>query len=249
MSRFTGQTAIVTGAARGIGLAIVERLGAEGAKVLLVDQDREALAAACARLGAAGLTVEPYAGDVCKPKDVGGAIDAAMGHWGRLDILVNNAGVAGRAAPIEEQTVEEMDRVYAINLRGVFLFCAKAIPQMRAQQYGRIVNIASIAGKEGNPNMVPYSATKAAVIALTKSIGKELAESGVVANAITPAVIETSILDQLTRQQVDYMVERIPMKRTGKPEEVAGLAAFLASRDCSFSTGAVFDISGGRATY
>ena len=173
----------------------------------------------------------------------------ALETWGRIDVLVNNAGIGGNVAPIWELPVEEMDRVYRTNLRGVFLFCHEVIPHMMERDYGRIVNIASIAGKEGNPRMVPYSATKAAVIGLTKSVGKELADTGIRVNCVTPAVIQTRILDQLTPAQVDYMLERIPMGRTGEVSEVAALVAWLASKECSFSTGAVFDISGGRATY
>ena len=176
-------------------------------------------------------------------------MERAIDAWGRVDILVNNAGIAGVAAPIWEQSAEEMDRVYRTNLRGVYLFTRAVIPQMLERDYGRIVNIASIAGKEGNPNMVPYSATKAAVIGLTKSVGKELATTGIRVNAVTPAVIMTPILEQLTPEQVEYMLQKIPMGRTGEISEVAALVAWLASPECSFSTGAVFDISGGRATY
>ena len=177
------------------------------------------------------------------------AARSALDAWGRIDILVNNAGIAGRAANIWEQPVEEMDRVYRTNLRGVFVFCAEIIPHMMERDYGRIVNIASIAGKEGNPRMVPYSATKAAVIGLTKSVGKELARTGVRVNCVAPAVVQTLLRDQVPPEQVQYMVERIPMGRTAEISEVAAMVAWLASEECSFSTGAVFDISGGRATY
>ena len=162
---------------------------------------------------------------------------------------MNNAGIGGTNGNIWELDVEELDRVYRTNLRGVFTFCNKTIPIMLENDYGRIVNIASIAGKEGNPRMVPYSATKAAVIGLTKSIGKELAGTGVLANCITPAVVQTRILDEFTPEQVNYMVDRIPVGRTGEISEIAALVSWLASDECSFSTGAVFDISGGRATY
>ena len=172
-----------------------------------------------------------------------------LGKTGQIDILVNNAGIAGRAAPIWEQTEEDWQRMLAINLTSVFHFCRLVAPHMRKRSYGRIVNIASIAGKEGNPNMVPYSAAKAAVIGLTKSVGKELATSGICVNAVTPAVIRTQILEQLTDAQVGYMTERIPMRRTGTPEEVAAVVHFLSSRDCSFVTGQCYDASGGRATY
>ena len=176
-------------------------------------------------------------------------MEAALEAWGRVDVLVNNAGITGVDGNVWELDLEEMDRVYRVNLRGVFAFCRAVIPAMLERDYGRIVNIASIAGKEGNPRMVPYSATKAGVIGLTKSVGKELAKSGVRVNCVTPAVVHTRILDELTPEQVRYMVERIPIGRTGEIAEIAALAAWLASEECSFSTGGVFDISGGRATY
>ena len=166
-----------------------------------------------------------------------------------MDVLVNNAGIIGITGNVWELPADEMDRVYRTNLRAVYLFCRAVIPHMLERDYGRIVNIASIAGKEGNPRMVPYSATKAAVIGLTKSVGKELALTGIRVNCVTPAVIQTRMLDGTTPEQVRYMVERVPMNRLGEVDEVAALAAWLASSECSFSTGAVFDISGGRATY
>ena len=254
MQRFEDRVAIVTGAARGAGAASIGRgvakhLGAEGARILIVDQDGATGEDAAAELAAQGVDVRLEVGDVGDEDVAPRSVDRAMDAWGRVDILVNNAGIAGVAAPIWEQSAEEMDRVYRTNLRGVYLFTRAVIPQMLERDYGRIVNIASIAGKEGNPNMVPYSATKAAVIGLTKSVGKELATTGIRVNAVTPAVIMTPILEQLTPEQVEYMLQKIPMGRTGEISEVAALVAWLASPECSFSTGAVFDISGGRATY
>ena len=249
MSAFTDQVAIVTGGATGIGHAIASRLGGEGARILIVDLDRDEAERAVGEFAASAIDVRIQVGDVADPSVAASSVSQALETWGRIDVLVNNAGIGGNVAPIWELPVEEMDRVYRSNLRGVFLFCHEVIPHMMERDYGRIVNIASIAGKEGNPRMVPYSATKAAVIGLTKSVGKELANTGIRVNCITPAVIQTRILDQLTPAQVDYMLERIPMGRTGEVSEVAALVAWLASKECSFSTGAVFDISGGRATY
>jgi 2-dehydro-3-deoxy-L-rhamnonate dehydrogenase (NAD+) len=246
MFALNGQTAIVTGAAAGIGEAIARRLAAAGAAVAVADLDLAGAAKVAGSLNAESFAVEC---DVSRRDSVAGAIEHVVAKTGQIDILVNNAGIAGRAAPIWEQTEEDWNRMIAINLTSVFHFCRLVAPHMLSRRYGRIVNIASIAGKEGNPNMVPYSATKAAVIALTKSFGKEVATSGICVNAVSPAVIQTRILDQLTPAQVDYMTERIPMRRTGTPEEVAAVVHFLSSPDCSFVTGQCYDASGGRATY
>lgn len=249
MSRFEDQTAIVTGAAEGLGYGIAERLGSEGARVVIVDMNGEAAEQASKSLGERGIAAEMVIGDVGDEDTARRAARIAADRWGRIDILVNNAGIAGHSANVWDLSVEEMDRVYRTNLRGVFSFCHHVIPYMLERDYGRIVNIASIAGKEGNPKAVPYSATKAGVIGLTKSIGKELARTGVRVNCVTPAVVRTRILEQLTQEHIDYMISKIPMGRTGEVSEVAALVAWLSSRECSFSTGAVFDISGGRATY
>jgi 3-oxoacyl-[acyl-carrier protein] reductase len=244
--RFKGRGAIVTGSARGIGRAIADRLASEGAHVLIADIDEAAAISAAAELGPMG---EAFPLDVTSEDSWRAAVLTASNLFGSVDLLVNNAGIAGRSVPTWELTLAEWQQVVAIDLTGVFLGCRTVLPGMIERGYGRIVNIASIAGKEGNPNAAPYSAAKAGVIGLTKSIAKEVATKGVIVNAITPAVIETEILKQLSPQHIDYMVSRIPMGRVGQPHEVATLAAFLCSEDVSFSTGAVFDLSGGRATY
>tara|TARA_Y100000996_G_scaffold394008_1_gene357982 strand:+ start:1475 stop:2224 length:750 start_codon:yes stop_codon:yes gene_type:complete len=249
MANLDNQVAIVTGSATGIGYGISERLACDGAKIILVDFDKNAVAAAANDLSKQGFDVEPIVGDVAEPKTAQDAVNIALSKWNRVDILVNNAGIGGANGNIWELDVEELDRVYSTNLRGVFSFCHESIPEMLKNNYGRIVNIASIAGKEGNPKMVPYSATKAAVIGLTKSVGKELAGTGIVANCITPAVVQTRILEEFTPEVIEYMIGKIPIGRTAEVSEIASLVAWLSSSECSFSTGAVFDISGGRATY
>ncbi len=242
----SGQTGIVTGGATGIGEAIARRLAAAGARIAIADLDMEGAERVAGAIGNGSFAVRA---DVSRAEEVGRAVEEVLKRTGRIDILVNNAGIAGPPAPIWEQTDEQWQRNIAINLTGVFNFCRAAIPHMRTRGYGRIVNIASIAGKEGNPRMVPYSATKAGVIGLTKSLGKEVATEGICVNAVAPAVVHTRILDQLTPEQVAYMTEKIPMRRTGRPEEIAAVVHFLASPDCSFVTGQCYDASGGRATY
>jgi len=246
MFELTGQTAIVTGAAAGIGEAIAQRLTAAGARVAIADIDGDTAKVAADKIGSGAF---PVALDVTRPEQVEAAIARVLRTAGSLEILVNNAGIAGKAAPIWEQSDSDWLRVMDLNINAPFYMCRAILPHMRAKGYGRIVNIASIAGKEGNPNMVAYSASKAAIIGLTKSIAKEVATEGICINAVAPAVIRTKILEQITPAQVDYMVQRIPMKRTGQPEEVAAVVHFLASRDCSFVTGQCYDVSGGRATY
>jgi 2-dehydro-3-deoxy-L-rhamnonate dehydrogenase (NAD+) len=243
-----GKTAIVTGAARGIGLATARRLLASGARCSLWDIDQEALAAAEKALDAPA-RVQTIAVDITDEPRVNAATDAARTHFGGIDILVNNAGIAGVSRRLWECSPAEWRAVLDLDLFAVFLCCRAVVPLMLARNSGRIVNVASIAGKEGNPNASHYSAAKAGVIALTKSLGKELAQTGVRVNCVTPAVIETEILRQVSPEHIAYMLSKIPLGRPGTAEEVAALIAWLCSDECSFSTGAVFDISGGRATY
>jgi 3-oxoacyl-[acyl-carrier protein] reductase len=233
---FTGRTALVTGGASGIGRATAERLRAGGAEVAVFDRE----------------PVEGYVsitGDIASSADAGAAVAKTEKELGRIDILVNSAGIPGESLRTIDVTDEEWRRVFAINADGSFYMCRAVLPGMIERGYGRIVLLSSIAGKEGNPMAAAYSASKAAVIALTKAIGKDVAGSGVLVNCIAPAVIATPILAGLSQQHVDYMVERIPLGRVGRAEEVANLIAFLASEEMSFSTGATFDISGGRAVY
>ncbi len=244
--KMQGKRAAVTGGAQGIGYAIAAKLLSQGAQVALWDWDEVLMAEAAAALGdgARGVAV-----DVTDPDSIAAAVSESQAAAGGIDILVNNAGIAGVNATVWDYPLDEWRRVIEIDLNGVFYCCRAVAPVMMAQDYGRIVNIASIAGKEGNPNASAYSAAKAGVIALTKSLGKELAETGVRVNCVTPAAARTRIFDQITQEHIDYMLSKIPMGRFVKVEEIAGLVAWLASEDCAFSTGAVFDISGGRATY
>jgi 2-dehydro-3-deoxy-L-rhamnonate dehydrogenase (NAD+) len=243
-----GRSAIVTGGARGIGYSIAERLLASGASCSLWDRDSAALESASKSLSAKG-KVHTCAVSLDQPESVAAAAEQTVKALGAVDILVNNAGIAGATKKTWELAPREWMAVIETNLFGVFLCCHAIVPHMIERKYGRIVNIASIAGKEGNPNASHYSAAKAGVIALTKSLGKELATSGILVNCITPAVIQTDILKQVTQQHIDYMLSKIPMGRFGKTDEAAAMVAWLCSEDCSFSTGAVFDLSGGRATY
>ncbi len=246
--KFKDKVALITGAYQGLGKGIAKRLGAQGCKLILVDID-ERVKDTEKEFNNANIDAISVIGDVSEESTANSAVEKGVSKYNKIDILVNNAGIGGINKPLWDLPVDELDRVYAINLRGVFIFCKSVIPLMLKNKYGRIVNIASIAGKEGNPNAVPYSATKSAVIGLTKSLGKELAKTEIRVNCVTPAVVKTSILDEFTEEHINYMLEKIPIGRTGKIEEVANMVAWIASEECSFSTGAVFDISGGRATY
>ena len=241
-----GRVAVVTGGARGIGLAVAQRAAESGAQLALWDMDKAALAEAAAGLPG---RVTTHALDLTDEAAVQEAAAATQAAHGRIDILVNNAGITGGNAPTWKLPAAEWRRVVEVNLVAPFLVCSAIVPGMVAAGYGRIVNIASVAGKEGNPNASHYSASKAGLIALTKSLGKELAQSGVLANCVTPAAAKTDIFNQMSEAQIAYMLSKIPMGRFVAVTEIAALVAWLMSEDCSFSTGGVFDITGGRATY
>ncbi len=243
--RLDGQVALVTGGGRGIGAGIARRLHAAGARIAVFDRDH-----AMAQAVAEELEGLPLVGDVCSQDQVDGAVDLAERKLGPLSILVNNAGITGRTDLSWNLDVDEVRAVFEVNLIGPFLFCKAVVPRLLERGYGRIVNVGSIAGKEGNPTLMPYSASKAAVIALSKSLAKELAGKGdITVNAISPAVIRTAILDGVAPGTVEYMISKIPMGRTGTIDEVAALVHYLVSPEASFTTGQCYDISGGRATY
>ncbi len=240
-----GRVALVTGAGRGIGAGIARRLHAAGARIAVFDCDGPSAQATSRELDGLALV-----GDVCSEDQVAAAIDQAEAKLGHVSILVNNAGITGRTDQSWKLEADEVRRVFEINLMGPFIFCKALVPRLLARGYGRIVNVASIAGKEGNPTLLPYSASKAALIALTKSLAKELAGKGdITVNAISPAVIKTAILDGVAPSTVEYMISKIPLGRTGTVDEVAALVHYLASSEASFTTGQCYDISGGRATY
>ncbi|WP_426017559.1 SDR family NAD(P)-dependent oxidoreductase [Brevundimonas sp. DWR2-3-1b1] len=243
--RFTGRTAVVTGGASGLGKASAARIIAEGGQVSLWDLNADALAAAAVEIGAQHFV----ALDVSDADAVAAAASEAIQTLGRIDILIASAGITGATVPVHEFPIDSWKRVVDINLNGVF-YCSRAIvPFMLENGYGRIVNVASVAGKEGNPNASAYSASKAGVIGFTKSLGKELAGKGVIANALTPATFESPILAQMPQSQVDYMRSKIPMGRLGEVDESAAMVCFMASEECSFTTASTFDTSGGRTTY
>ena len=244
--RFKHRVAVITGGASGVGLEVGKRIAAEGGKVSLWDRDAATLAKAAALIGADTHTQQVDVTDAAK---LVSAADALYGKFGRIDVLVASAGITGPTARLWEYPVDEWRRVIDIDLNGIFNSCRAIVPQMLKHDYGRIVNISSVAGKEGNPNASAYSTAKAGVIGLTKSLGKELASSGIRVNCVTPATFKSPILDQLPQSQIDYMKAKIPMGRLGEAEEVAALICWLASEECSFSTAATFDISGGRTTY
>jgi 3-oxoacyl-[acyl-carrier protein] reductase len=239
-----GRQAVVTGGASGLGYAIAERLNASGAKVVIWDRDEKAGRAAAATLPGHFVMV-----DVSDLAAVTRAVPATLEGVAAIDILVNNAGITGPNVKLWDYPAEAWKEVFAVNLDGVFNCCRAVVPHMRGRNYGRIVNIASVAGKDGNPNASAYSASKAAVIALTKSLGKELADTDIRVNCVTPAAVRTPLFAQMTQSHIDYMLSKIPMGRFGEPQEIAALVTWLSTQECSFSTGAVFDLSGGRSTY
>lgn len=245
----TGKIAIVTGAGQGIGKAISLRLANAGADVAILDLNLQSAETVAKEIETMGRHAIPIQVDVSKFENVNAAVRRTLTEFGRIDILVNNAGIAGRTLPLTDLDESDWDEVIGVNLSGVFLCCKAVIGTMIAQNYGRIVNIASIAGKEGNPTMIPYSVSKAGVICLTKALAKEVTDYNIRVNAVSPAVIETPIMDGMAQSTIDYMVSKIPLGRIGKPEEVAAVVNFLASDEASFVTGQCYDVSGGRATY
>ena len=243
--RFAGRTAVITGGASGLGLLTAERIVQEGGKVSLWDINAAALNVAAQKVGGA----HTHKVHVGRHPDVADAAQKSLEALGKIDVLVNCAGITGATVPVQDFPVDNWLQVMDVNLNGIFYCCREIVPAMLAQGYGRIINIASVAGKEGNPKASAYSASKAGVIGLTKSLGKELADTGIRVNCVTPAAVKTPLFTQMTQQQIDWMLSKIPIGRFGEIDEVASLVLWLASDECSFSTGGVFDISGGRATY
>jgi len=248
--RFSNQVVVVTGGSRGIGFGISKRLGQEGAKVVIMDQNKEQLLQSEKDLQAEGIKCMTYQVDVSNFSQVQDSIKRVLDKFGQVDVLVQSAGITGKTGiKSHEVDFNDFQRVNEVNVNGMFHFCKSVLPPMLQRNYGRIVNIASVAGKEGNAGMLAYSASKAAVISMTKVIGKEYAETGITCNAIAPAVIRTAMVAALPEAQVKYMTDKIPMKRTGEIEEITALACFVASTECSFTTAFCFDATGGRSTY
>ena len=244
-----GRHAVITGGASGIGFAIAQRMLASGGSVTLWDRDEAALITATASLGSVlPGAVHAVLVDVTNQASVQSAVQQTL-KFGNIDILVNSAGITGPNVKLWDYPLADWEQVMAINLNGVFLCCREVVPHMRTRNYGRVVNMASVAGKDGNPNASAYSASKAAVIALTKSLGKEMADTDVRVNCVTPAAVKTAMFDQMTPEHIAFMLSKIPMARFGTVEEIAAMVTWLSTEECSFSTGAVFDLSGGRSTY
>jgi NAD(P)-dependent dehydrogenase (short-subunit alcohol dehydrogenase family) len=245
-----GRHAVITGGATGLGFAIAQRMLASGARVTLWDRDVPGMAAAAEQLKKElpGAVVNTVQVDVASHDSVVKATTQTTALAG-VDVLVNSAGITGPNTKVWDYPIEDWKQVFEVNVHGLFYCCREISAHMKARNYGRIVNIASVAGKDGNPNASAYSASKAAVIGLTKSLGKELADTGVRVNCVTPAAVKTAIFDQMSPEHIQFMLSKIPMARFGEPEEVAAMVTWLSTEDCSFSTGAVFDLSGGRATY
>ncbi|MEY4883103.1 MAG: hypothetical protein RIS34_957 [Pseudomonadota bacterium] len=241
-----GRHAVITGGATGLGYATAQRMLASNARVTLWDRDGDALVRATRELGAKAMGVTV---DVANHASVVAAVRLTLAQTPAIDVLVNSAGITGPNLRLWDYPVDDWAQVMQVNLNGLFYCCREVVPLMRARNYGRIVNIASVAGKEGNPNASAYSASKAGVIALTKSLGKELADTGIRVNCVTPAAVKTAIFDQMKPEFIQFMLSKIPMGRFGTPDEVASMVTWLCTEDCSFSTGAVFDLSGGRSTY
>jgi len=249
MSSNHNRVAIVTGGARGIGFATALELARQGAAVVIADLDKAAAERAAADLRQAGHHALPLQLDVARRDSIRQVVEATLKEFARIDVLINNAAIAGRVAPIAEVTDKDWDDVMAIDLKSVYMFCQAVLPAMTQQRSGTIVNVASIAGKEGTPNLIPYTVAKAGVIALTKALAKEVVGSGIRVNAVAPAPIETDLLKSWPPEKVADMKNRVPMGRLGRPEEVANVICFLASDKSSFVTGQCYDVSGGRATY
>lgn len=250
MKRFENQVAIISGGADGLGKGIAQRLASEGGKVALFDINKSLLEKTVSEFESNGFTVESYVADISSESSVQNAVQHVEDNFGRIDIMINSAGIVGpTSTKITDYPVEEYDKIYGINLRGAFLMTKYAIKAMEKNNYGRILLLASIAGKEGNPFMAGYSSMKAGVIGLVKGIGKEYAQTGITVNGLAPAVIKTAMNEKTAPEQLAYMTSKIPMNRLGTIEEVASLSAWIVSKEASFNTGFVFDISGGRATY